>query len=394
MRVLLISSGSGSRGGGEIFLRYLSEGLAARGHKVLLWLPDHDRMDELANQCADFATIVRRKYANTYDHRWRCLSTMFNRVESQRLAREWADLKPDILHLNKQNLEDGLDLLRALNVCSVPSICTVHLTQSARYLRARFGWLRDVISRHALSRHKGALVTVQETRRLALSKFLNARVPTTTIFNGVAIPQGQLDSEMRRRYRRELGVGDDELLVLGVGRLVPQKRPMAFLDAVDGLRASLPNAKFLWVGDGELRPDWEREIKSRALGDIVSATGWRADVQPFLGAADLLLHVADFEGLPFAIIEAMAAGLPCAVPLSLAKEVPFFDPSNVIISDDLKRIAAVLADPAELSRIAATGQRLVKDALSLGNMVAAYERLYEDGITARGLRSLRCEEAS
>lgn len=68
MRILLVSSGSGSRGGGEIFLDYLGRGLAARGHELLMWLPAHPRMDELAAKAADFARVIRAQYRNTYDH--------------------------------------------------------------------------------------------------------------------------------------------------------------------------------------------------------------------------------------------------------------------------------------------------------------------------------------
>ena len=78
MKVLLVSSGSGSRGGGEIFLDYLGQGLAERGHEVTLWMPAHTRMDELAARCARYARIVRADYRNTYDHRARSLSTCFN----------------------------------------------------------------------------------------------------------------------------------------------------------------------------------------------------------------------------------------------------------------------------------------------------------------------------
>src|SRR4051812_32637433 len=68
LRVLLVSSGSGSRGGGEIFLDYLGKGLNDRGHEVLMWIPAHPRMDELAERCTRFARIVRADYRNTYDH--------------------------------------------------------------------------------------------------------------------------------------------------------------------------------------------------------------------------------------------------------------------------------------------------------------------------------------
>ena len=102
----------------------------------------------------------------------RSLSTCINWGVSRRIAREWQALRPDVIHINKQNLEDGLDLLRAARLCALPSICTIHLTQNARYLRARAGWLRDRIARRQLSRYQGVLVAVQEGRRSVLSEFL------------------------------------------------------------------------------------------------------------------------------------------------------------------------------------------------------------------------------
>ncbi|HWL73494.1 MAG TPA: hypothetical protein VNQ74_06455, partial [Burkholderiaceae bacterium] len=113
MKILLVSSGSGSRGGGEIFLNYLGGALAARGHSVMTWMPAHARMNELASQCAKFSEVVRAEFRNTYDHRTRSLATVFNSRASNHVARQWAELKPDVIHVNKQNLEDGLDLLRA-----------------------------------------------------------------------------------------------------------------------------------------------------------------------------------------------------------------------------------------------------------------------------------------
>src|SRR5471030_138598 len=124
MRILLASTGSGSRGGGEIFLDYLGQGLADRGHEILMWIPAHPRMNELAERCSRFSRIIRPDYRNTYDYPARSLSTCFNRGVSRRIAREWDELRPDIVHLNKQNLEDGLDLLRSAGQCAAPGVCT------------------------------------------------------------------------------------------------------------------------------------------------------------------------------------------------------------------------------------------------------------------------------
>jgi hypothetical protein len=94
MKILLVSSGSGSRGGGEIFLNYLGGALAARGHSVMTWMPAHARMNELASQCAKFSQVIRAEFRNTYDHRSRSLATVFNARESDNVARQWAGLNP------------------------------------------------------------------------------------------------------------------------------------------------------------------------------------------------------------------------------------------------------------------------------------------------------------
>ncbi len=378
MKILLASTGSGSRGGGEIFLDYLGQGLSDRGHEVLMWIPAHPRMDELALRCAQFAEVVRPEYRNTYDRMARSLSTCWNWSVSCRVAREWADSKPDVIHLNKQNLEDSLDLLRALRYGAVPSVCTIHLTQTARYLGAVAPGLRDWISRDALTKYRGVIVAVQEARRNELREFLDDRVRTRTIFNGVPIPDDSALSDLRDSKRAELGLTESDFLVIGLGRLVEQKRPFRFLETARELHHHLPTAKFLWVGDGELSAPWNAWVRREGLGSVISCAGWQSDTLPFLSAADLLLHVAEYEGLPFAILESMAAGLPCAVTRSFAAEISMFDGETVLLLEDASTLAQTLRDRAALRRIASAARKLVQTRLSLGSMVDSYEQVYRE----------------
>src|ERR1700737_37873 len=376
MKILLVSSGSGSRGGGEIFLSYLAQGLVKRGHEVLLWMPLHPRMDELAEKCSHFARVIRANYRNTYDHLGRSLSTRFNWLTSRRIAEEWKGLDPDIIHLNKQNLEDGLDLLRAARHCAMPSICTIHLTQNARYLGAKAARLRNWIARNALCKYGGTIVAVQETRRAALEEFVGRCARPRAIFTGVPLPDSEELRSLREAKRLELGLNNDDLLVLGLGRLVEQKRPSVFLELARKLNGQLPMTKFLWVGDGKFSQQWDEWVARAKLGDVISRTGWQFGVLPFLAAADLLLHVAKYEGLPLAIIEAMAARVPCAVTSDLAREFPLFDAKNVLFVDNGLPFVEKLRDRGALATIASNARQLVEDRLSLEAMTASYEQLY------------------
>jgi glycosyltransferase involved in cell wall biosynthesis len=379
MKVLLVSSGSGSRGGGEIFLDYLGRGLVERGHEVIMWIPNHPRMDELATKCVRFSRIIRSDYRNTYDYSGRSLSNCFNWSVSYRAAREWEALQPDVIHINKQNLEDGLDLLRAARRCSLPSVCTVHLTQTAKFLGARAAWLRDWIAYWHLSRYGGVLVAVQEQRAAMLREF-STRGRIETVLNGVPNAAPGASRALREKKRRELRLSDRDFLVLGVGRFVEQKRPYLFLQIAKELHARLPETRFLWVGDGELATKWREMVTREQLDGVVSCVGWQDDVLPYLLAGDLMLHVAEFEGLPLAVVEAMAAGLACAVTHNLSSDIPLFNETNVFFADDVAELAQKLRSPVARADIAASGRRLVEDKLSVGTMAGSYERLYLDVI--------------
>jgi glycosyltransferase involved in cell wall biosynthesis len=380
MKILLVSSGSGSRGGGEIFLKYLGCALSARGHSVIIWMPTHPRMNELASQCATFSQVVRADLRNTYDYRFRSLATMFNLRNSNCIAREWAELKPDLIHINKQNLEDGLDLLRAARLSGRPSVSTIHLTQTARYLRARGALLRDIVAWWELRKFKGTFIAVQDIRRNELSSFLGSEARIRTIFNGVPSVELGHRHGLRSSTRAELGIEDNQFLVVGLGRLVPQKRPFVFLDVAGKLYEQHPHTRFVWVGDGELSTQWSAAIARAGLAEAASCIGWKSDVRPYLAAADLLLHTAEYEGLPFALLEAMSVGVPCAISRPVASELPFLNRRNAIFYDTPGLLEQFICRPQALKDVGEAGLAMVSEQFSDHAMAAAYEKLYAEQV--------------
>lgn len=382
MKILLVSSSSGSRGGGELYLLYLGRALAERGHTPILWASSHSRMDELANGFAAFGQVERCEYLNTYDRRLRSIGAFIDTRTAERARRSWERLGPDVIHLNKQNLEDGLDLLAALEGIGAPSLCTIHLTQSARYLKAVLANARDAVSRSALKSYPGLLVTVLENRRADLAAFLGDSPQIRMVSNGVPLFDLSLRASVRAAKRRELGIAEGQPLVVAVGRLVPQKRPLAFLEQAARILSSQTDVRFLWVGDGAMANAWDAKIHELHLAHAVQRIGWQMDVTSFLFAADLFLHVAEFEGLPLAILEAMSASLPCAISRNLLREMPFFDQHSSIAVDDDAKWARVLRDQEQLSAIGQRARQLAENHFSFGAMAANYEALYREAIAA------------
>ncbi len=375
MKILLVSSSSGSRGGGEIYLLYLARSLARRGHQVTLWASSHPRMDELAALFTEVGTVIRSEYTNTYDHRTRSLASFLNFSGAARIADEWKALRPDVIHVNKQNLEDGLDLLRAATLSKFPSICTIHLSQTAAYLKASLAWLRDRIARRALEAYNGPLVCVLDERARDLQNFLGSNGRIHAVANGVELYDLGKKPAVRESKRAELSIAPNELLIVAVGRLVPQKRPFVFLDLAEKIHARLPHTRFVWVGDGALSKEWDE--RAARLG-CVRRVGWQRSVSEFLFAADVFLHTAEFEGLPLAILEALSAGLPCAITPNLLAEMPFLDATNSISIGEGGAWAEILSEPARRDALGKNARQLAEKCFSFDTMAARYETLYEE----------------
>ena len=380
MKILFVSSSSGSRGGGELYLIYLGQELAQQGHKVGLWCSQHPRMDELADAFSQFGEVLRSPYVNTYDRKLRSLRDAFPQFHQTYLS-QWQDFKPDILHINKQNLEDGLDLLALCQRLPIPSVTTIHITQTQTSLGAAVGQLRDFIAKRALKRFPGSLIAISENRAQELTQFLSpvntAGEKILVIDNGVSIPETGERLGKRQPARSQLGIKPDDFLILAVGRMEAQKQPLLFLQWATHLKNSIPSARFLWVGDGRLTAVWDDWVMAHQAQDYIQRLGWQNDVTPFLAAADGFFHPAKFEGLPFALLEAMAWYLPCVITSSLAEELQF-PPQVCFVASDNEQFSDLEAFSNSSLResVAIAGHELINQRFSRQSMVCKYENLY------------------
>ena len=115
--------------------------------------------------------------------------------------------------------------------------------------------------------------------------------------------------------RAELGLGDDELVLINVGSLEPRKNQLGLLDLFATIHSQYPASRLVLIGDGPARGDVEQKIAEMNLQSAVTLLGHRRDVPSLLPLADLYIHYAALENCPLALIEAARAGLAfAAVP--------------------------------------------------------------------------------
>jgi glycosyltransferase involved in cell wall biosynthesis len=333
-------------------------------------------MDELANSFSPFGEVIRSRYHNTYDFRARSLAAYFNLLGARRIAREWRRAMVDVVHIHKQNLEDGLDLLRAADRSGLASLATIHITQTARFLGAAFAALRDAIARRALCKYAGMLVTGLAARRRDLLDFLGATPKVRLVPPGVPLFDLSQRAVLRETRRAELGLAPGELLFLATGRMRPLKRPHAFLEEALKIHRALPEARFLWLGDGPLSGEWDAWVARHGLQGVVRRLPWQLDLVPVLFAADAFLYMASFQGWPLALLEAFSAGLPCAVAPNLVQELPFLTPENALTLDQEGTWLEAMRQPARREALGRAGRRLVETELSYAHMAEQYETLY------------------
>lgn len=118
------------------------------------------------------------------------------------------------------------------------------------------------------------------------------------------------DGTRREDLAKQLGVGDDTPIVGFVGRLSPEKAPDLFLRMAAQLLPKHTNVVFVVVGDGPMRERLEAEAKVLGIAAHVHFIGERRDVLRLLPGLTALVVPSHAEGMPLALMEGMAAGLP------------------------------------------------------------------------------------
>ena len=152
------------------------------------------------------------------------------------------------------------------------------------------------------------------------------------LHNAISPQPYTFSQENRERLRGALGLNPDDLVLGHIGRFSRPKNHALAVSIFADFYRSHKNAVLLLAGDGELRPDVEKQVKALGLEFRVHFLGVRQDVPELLSAMDLFLMPSRWEGLGIVLIEAQANGLPAVCSSSVPREVKLAD--NIFFADD------------------------------------------------------------
>jgi glycosyltransferase involved in cell wall biosynthesis len=305
-----------------------------------------------------------------------------------RLGRRW------IAH-NARNYDvfhglQGFDLTLqpALEAQKLGLPAVVKIAAHRSDLADKSGWRRWLGQARRRRRTIGRLSAVIAISTAIRDELLECGVPEAKIAmipNGVDTDQFRpvADESERRRTRAELG-WPDRPTILFVGSIIPRKRPHLLVEALAELRRRGVEAQVVLAGPAH-EPDYTAQIRQVAsdggLEPLVLWHGFTADPAPLYRAADLFALPSANEGLPNALLEAMASGLPClATDISGSRDLVTDGVTGRIIAPDPSPLADAIAQYLVYSRDAAAhgqaARQLAHDRYSTAAILDQHEALF------------------
>ncbi len=238
----------------------------------------------------------------------------------------------------------------------------------------------------------GIIACSQDTKRYLVDV---ERIPPEkieVIHNCVDVDAIDAAKPLREEARREFGFGPEHVVLGTVSRLAPVKGHAFLLDALARLHPRHPHARLLIVCDGPERPNLEAQVERLGLDSVVQFAGMRGDAPRLLAGMDVFVQpTADVEGLPLAIAEAMAAGLPVAATDVGGVREAVVDGENgfLIPPRDAEALASALdrliVDAALRRAMGERGRRICEQEFSADLMAQRTAALYRKQLSRKGL---------
>ena len=293
------------------------------------------------------------------------------------------EIQPDVVHTHSSKA--GIIGRWAAHRAGVPRI--VHTIHGLAFTASTRAWVNDIYKflerKTAPITHK--IVCVADAmREQSLAADIGNPGQYVTVYSGMETAPFLNPPVSRDEVRRQLGLKPDDVAVGTIARLFYLKGHEDLLDIAPALCGEFPNLKFLWIGDGLLRGEFERRIAEMKLTDRFILTGLvpPSKIPELVNAMDILVHPSRREGLARALPQGSLAGIPdVTYDIDGNKEAVFDGETGFVIPPfDREMLAAKLAvlmrDPAMRRSMGSKGREFALSRFDARVMVEALEQVY------------------
>jgi glycosyltransferase involved in cell wall biosynthesis len=370
LQTILLIIDDASIGGGQHHVLALAERLTARGLKV-------------AVACEARGYLVDELYQRNIPHH-------AVRLSESPSVRGLADLAKVIRASGAQLVHTHggtAGFYGRLAARWVGDIGTVHTYHGIHYLhdkRLRRRCLHRAIDRFLLRWTDEVICVAKSDEDLALREKLALPNHVSVIYNGIDLAR----FEMSQAGDRRTGQRNDHFIVGTVGRLHEQKGHIYLLQAAALIHQAYSQVRFRIIGDGPLRESLETQSRALGLNGIVEFLGARIDVPAQLRQFDLFILPSLWEGLPYVLLEAMAAGVPIVTTdVDGVREMITDGREGIVVpSRNAHALAAAVIDlmgnGARRADLGVKGAQVIKERFSLDAMIEQTVAVYSRAMNA------------
>ena len=309
-----------------------------------------------------------------------------DRAAYKKLKNIMAEFKPDIVHTHASKA--GALGRRAANSLGIPVV--LH-TFHGHVFHSYFGTFKTKIYKaieRRLATKSSGIIAISEIQKNELSQIHNICEESKIKVIPLGFDLSRFNAaknEFRESTRNEFGISGNEVAVAIVGRLVPVKNHLLFINALGKLieHLTVPVKVFI-VGDGSERSNIEEAVQSLPKSPLlkIKLTSWIQDIAKFNAGMDLICLTSNNEGTPVSLIEAQAANIPVITTdvggvrdIVLDGETGFIVPKNDVTSlSDKMRL--LIEDEKLRKKMSQNGWTFVEHKFHYTTLVKNMEEYY------------------
>ena len=307
----------------------------------------------------------------------------------RQIVRLLRELRPDILHTHSSKA--GILGRAAAAKLGIPVVHTIHGAAFHYGQNPIIQQLYIAAEKWAGKRTDHFISVADAMTNQYVVAGVASREKFTTIHSGMDVEPFLDPRRSRKEVRKELGIGADDIVVGKIARLFPLKGHEFLIAAARQIVDENPAVRFLLVGDGILREQYERDIAEAGLTDRFVFTGLvpPTTIPELIGAMDIVAHCSEWEGLARVLSQALIAGKPVvsydvdgAREVVIPGETGYLLPSQSI--DELATSINELASDAALrDRLGMTGRERFTETFRHQTMTRRIREVYERVLAAR-----------